>query len=68
MVVAEAGETLIDLVTILVRADQLPCGDDPVEAVKGICERLDKLERREDERSNNRASTWKKIETDTAQA
>ncbi len=55
----KAGETLIDLVTILVRADRLPCGDDPVEAVKGICERLDKLERREDERYNNHASPSK---------
>lgn len=52
----KAGEVLIDLVTILVRADRLPCGDNPVEAVKGICERLEKLERREDERADNRAA------------
>jgi len=56
----KVGETYIDLVTVLVRADRLPQGESLVETVQGIVERLETLERREDERSDNRASPPKK--------
>ena len=62
----KAGETLIDLVTVLVRADRLPCGDDPVECVRNVCERLARLEQREDDRADHRASPPKKIESGTS--
>jgi hypothetical protein len=58
--VNKAGETLIDLVALLVKADRIGCGDDPLRAVEDVLERLTTLERREDERSDNRASPPKK--------
>ena len=41
----KAGGTMIDLVATLVRANRLPQGEDPLDIVRQVCERLDRLER-----------------------